>query len=111
MRKAFDGEKSFDFLDDLPSFIDADSDTSFLGYPGDWWTVTPSGNPHLDLANGEQLAGEAIRYAKQCGNAMVIALPVLQMIEKARANQAELTPIEVGFVTRVAYTAKLGAMD
>ena len=84
---------------EYPSFVDFDAD------PVSFFAVEPVGDAATDRARGIRLAEEAMRYAQQHHNSMVIGLAL------AHISLRELSPLEFGFLDRIASAAAVGSVN
>lgn len=84
-----------------PSFVLADQGEI------DYWAVIPCGHAETDVARGDAMAGEALRYSTFADRANLIALALHSIAQQAEPPG----PIECGFMARIACAAAAGSLS
>ena len=100
-----DADAVAEILADVPSFVQLDQQGG-LTIPGLYWCVESSRILEIDVARGEALAVEAIKYCRRHSNSAALIFAIAEMIRSRK-----LSGVEIGFLTRVAQCAQAGALN
>ncbi len=71
-----------------------------------YWSVSETGDMQTDVARGELMAEEAMRYASQNCCPALIAMALLHLARGSRTG-----PVECGFMARIACAASVGSLN
>jgi hypothetical protein len=96
-------------LSDRPTTIDMTDAPSFVADVGgtvSYWSVAEIGDMQTDIARGERMAEEAMRYALSNACPTLIAMALLHIAQGNRTG-----PVECGFMARIACAASAGSLN